>query len=266
MRALGLLLFFTLCVTSINYGYAANITVPEHHSKIKEKERKAKLPEQHPAVHISGKEVIPGSAKKRTIPRTVDTLPEKLQTERAKSAIATRRKIKVYEHNPSYGPENAPIEIVEMTDLNCLQCMAFLKKLDEVVEQDKYKDKVRFTHIHLPVDLYNSTNPAAFYGKIAQKQGYFWEYRKQLFAIDEIKDNTFINKLVSVGGNAVQIRKLVRFNARKFYKELDADALYAKSIGETKPPTVFINGIKVGHNIKIDEISALLDYELDMIE
>jgi protein-disulfide isomerase len=264
MYVLRLFLLFVLCAISTQ-SYAANITVPKPSTGLPKK-AKAKLPLEHPPVHILGKEVIPGSNKKRIVPRSVEILPENLQTERARAAIAMRRDMNIYKHNPYYGPIDAPITIIEMTDLNCLQCMTFLKGVDEVLKQEKYTDKVRYVHVHLPVDLYNSTNPAAFYGKIAQEQGVFWEYRKQLFSIAEIKDNTFIDKLVNVGGNPIEIRNLVRFNARKFYKELDADALSAKNMGETRPPVLFVNGIKVGYNIKIEELASLLDYELDMSE
>lgn len=265
MQIVKLFLLCILYVVSSHTSYAANITVPQAKNSTKKQQSSSQLPLEHPTVHISGKEVIPGTSKRRTIP-TKESLPEALKTERAKAAIAMRQNINIYSHNPSKGPEDAPLTIIEMTDLNCLQCMTFLKDTDEVLKQEKYTDKVRYVHIHLPVDLYNSTNPAAFYGKIAQEQGVFWEYRDQLFSISEIKDNTFIDKLVSVGGNPIEIRNLVRFNARKFYKELDADTLFSKNLGETRPPILFVNGVKVGYNIKVEELSALLDYELDMSE
>ncbi len=249
---------------SASYG-AADITIPKPNLKInKGKGAKAKIPDTHPEMIILGKKVIPGKRNYKAPPKTVDELPKALRSERVKSALSTRKDITVYKHNPTLGPTNAPISIIEMTDLNCLQCMSFLKDADKVLEMKKYKDKIKRTYIHLPVDLYNSTNPAAFYGKIAQEQGVFWQYRKELFSIDEIKDNTFIDKLVKVGGDPTKIRNLVRKNARKFYKELDADAMLAKNTGETRPPVIFVNGIKVGFNIKVEELSALLDYELGL--
>lgn len=240
-------------------AYAADINVPRHKKEVKEK---PKLPEEHPEVHIGGKEVIPGDKHAKAKVKTVDDLPEGLRTERARAALAMRQNITVYKHNPSYGNDDALIQVVEFTDLNCLQCMTFLRHVDEIMAKDKYKDHIKYTHVHLPVDLYNSTNPAAFYGKIAQELGVFWEYRKQLFNINEIKDNTFMDKLINAGANPVKIRNLVRQKARQYYKELDADALLSKNMGETRPPVLFINGVKVGYNIKIEELEPLLDYEM----
>ena len=87
------------------------------------------------------------------------------------------------------GDPDAPVVIVEFTDIKCPWCM----KTHEVLKQGRkiYGDKYCVYLIHYPLDqscnpeLANSLHPGACRGtygaRCAQIQGKFWEYVDLLF-------------------------------------------------------------------------------------
>lgn len=172
----------------------------------------------------------------------------------------TVRDITIFTHTPRIGSSSAPVKIIEMTDLSCLQCQPLMKIADSIYE--KYHQQVQLLHIHLPVDLYNSTNPAAFYGQMAQKENVFWNYRKNLYKLKKVNDNAFVDSLIDSNLSFNDIRKLSRSGARQFYKELDADAQMAKRLGEMKPPVLFVNGIRVSPNATEDDVDRLVRFAI----
>ena len=120
--------------------------------------------------------------------------------------------------------------------------------------------------MHLPVDKYNFTNAAAFYGRLAFGAGEFWDYRQSLYNVSSATDNIFTEKLISVGVPEKEIRRMTRKNARQYYKELDADRTAVQSMGEHKPPVLYVNGIKIGGSITLEQLESLMDYEIKLYE
>lgn len=206
------------------------------------------------------------SMRKREIHHGVvfDNLPPALSSEIAKSAMASRKDIPLYTHNPTFGPENAPVTIIEMTDLSCRPCMDVVKAVDNVSAQ--FGDEVRLVHKYLPTDIYNPTNTAAIFGKLAQKEGKFWEYRHRLRDLETIEETTYNDQLIKLGVELPNVQHEIRDNARQFYRELDADALQAKELGETAPPALYVNGVKVGAGaVPLSALTDLVKYELERL-
>lgn len=212
-------------------------------------------------VYISGKKVMTKhTTGEKLSSNQILNLPPELNTEAIKTTIQQRRHMQIYNHNPSIGKADAPVTIIELSDLSCLQCYKILKEVDKV--RAKYADKVRYIHIHLPVDPYNTSNPAAFYGRLAHQSGVFWKYRELLLDLTEINENTFSEKLIEAGVDVKRLRTLIRKNARQFYKELDADSMLSRKMTETQPPAIYVNGIRVGMRIPFESLEALIQYEI----
>lgn len=216
---------------------------------------------KRPEVYISGKKVVSRSnvGGKLGISQ-LKNLPPELNGDQIRSAIEQRRHMRIYNHNPTQGVFDAPVTIVEFSDLSCLQCYKTLRKVDEV--REKYMDKIKYVSVHLPIDYYNTSNPAAFYGRLAHQSGVYWEYRKLLINQDSLEENTFSEKLLEAGVDVRKLRTLIRKNARQFYRELDADALLARKMNEQRPPAVYVNGIRVGISIPYEKLEDLIKYEI----
>jgi protein-disulfide isomerase len=165
-----------------------------------------------------------------------------------------------YAHDPARGPLGAPISMVEFSDLSCLACMDDLKKADELFE--KSAGNLRYVQVYLPVDAAHQTNLAAFYGKVAQRGGKFWEFRKALFDLKDPAPEAYFDALVTAGVPATDARRWLSTEARRFYRELDADAQLSRALGLDKPPHFFVNGIHLGDGgIPRAHLADVMSYE-----
>ena len=76
------------------------------------------------------------------------------------------------------GRADAPVTLVEFTDLECPFCRSFHVGAFEKVKQT-YIDsgKVRFVSFDFPLDIHPNARPAALAVRCAGEQGKFWEMR-----------------------------------------------------------------------------------------
>lgn len=83
--------------------------------------------------------------------------------------------------DPSLGPADAPVTIVEYGDFGCPSCRAWYNAgiLDQI--RARYGDKVRFLWRDFPV-ITSQSPKAAEAAQCAYDQGKFWQYHDLLFA------------------------------------------------------------------------------------
>jgi protein-disulfide isomerase len=81
------------------------------------------------------------------------------------------------------GPEDAPVTIIEFTDLQCPYCAHFAIQTFPQLRRN-YIDtgRVRFASRDLPLPMHALAVPAAVAARCAGEQGRFWEFREALFA------------------------------------------------------------------------------------
>jgi protein-disulfide isomerase len=81
------------------------------------------------------------------------------------------------------GSADAPVSIIEFTDLQCPYCARFATQTWPQLKA-RYVDtgKVRFAARDLPLPMHAQAQPAAIAARCAGRQGKFWEYREALFA------------------------------------------------------------------------------------
>jgi protein-disulfide isomerase len=82
------------------------------------------------------------------------------------------------------GSENAPVTIIEFTDLQCPYCARFARDTWPRVRKE-YVDtgRVRFATRDLPLPFHAFAVPAAVAARCAGAQGKYWEYREAVFAV-----------------------------------------------------------------------------------
>ncbi|HEX2859582.1 MAG TPA: thioredoxin domain-containing protein [Alphaproteobacteria bacterium] len=186
--------------------------------------------------------------------------PPELRSPETTELLKRRFRFTPYAHDVTRGPNNAPMTVVEFSDLSCVQCMADLKKAEDIYTQ--YAGRVRYVQVYLPVDSRRQTNLAAFYGKVAQRDGKYWEFREALFDVKEPSPEAYFDALVKVGVSATDARRWITTDSRRFYRELDADAQLSRALGLDKPPHFFVNGIHVGDGgIPRELLPNVMSYE-----
>lgn len=217
-----------------------------------------------PKITIAGQEVLTND-EIRTHVFDRD-MPTSLKTNMVRLALENRRAIQVWEHDPKRGPDGAPVVILEITDLSCVYCQAQSKMVDDVFKTDRFKNKIQHIVMHLPLDAYNMTNSAAFYGRLAHDADVFWPYRESLYDSSDSTDNIYVEKLMNSGVDIKTLRQMSRENARRYFRELDADIKAVKKLSEMRPPAIYVNGIKLGGGVPYDQIYDLIDYEIKLFE
>lgn len=187
------------------------------------------------------------------------TLPTSLAKGDMQDFLNRRFSITPYAHSPRRGDANAPIQVIQFVDLSCGQCLPELAKIDAMLKDSSAT--VALTSIHAPTARFQDTNMPAFYGKIADRAGLFWVYRANLIQDKPVDANAVFNELIKSGMSIMDARSLMLTDARRFYRELDADALLARSFGVSQPPVLFVNGIRVGEQgLPLDKLPDVLQY------
>jgi protein-disulfide isomerase len=170
---------------------------------------------------------------------------------------------------PSRGGQNAPIDIVEFSDLECPHCKAS-QPIVEKLEADFPQVRFTFQQFPLPASLHPWALKAAQYADCAgqMNKDAFWKY------VDAIFENqggialaTADDKLKELAtANGLDAAKIAACAASP---ETDARIKKSLALGQSlnvnQTPTVFINGRMVPGlaNIPYDNLKQLVQFEID---
>ncbi|PIZ31833.1 MAG: hypothetical protein COY40_00860 [Alphaproteobacteria bacterium CG_4_10_14_0_8_um_filter_53_9] len=210
-----------------------------------------------PTVTIGGRTVL--TAEELKAKEQAEDLGKAANNNPLKFKLQQQWQVKAYAHNPTRGKPDALVKVYEFSDLSCIQCMKYLTQADAAMKEGK---SIYQTQIHAPVSQYQDTNLAAFYGKVAQRSGKFWEYREALQTLEAPKPEDYFDILLKIGSNRAEVRKILNTESRRLYRELDADADLAMRVRVGEPPAFIINGSKVGDGgIPREEFEVVLAYQ-----
>jgi protein-disulfide isomerase len=144
--------------------------------------------------------------------------------------------------DPSRGPANAPVTIVEFTDFQCPACAAMHPVIEEVLKT--YGDKVRFVVRDFPLNTHANARKAAEAANAANAQGKFFEYIALLFKRQNALDVPSLKKYATEIG-----LDRVKFDAaldRGVYQaEVKRDIEEGEMYGVGVTPTIFVNGVQL---------------------
>ena len=144
--------------------------------------------------------------------------------------------------DPSRGPANAPVTIVEFTDFQCPACAAMHPVIEEVLKS--YGDKVRLVVRDFPLHQHEWARKAAEAANAANEQGKFFEYAALLFQRQKALDVPSLKKYAS------ELRlDRARFDAAldrgTHAAEVKHDIEDGEMYGVGSTPTIFINGVQL---------------------
>ncbi len=88
------------------------------------------------------------------------------------------QKIEIRPGTPVFGPENAPITIVEISDFSCPYCVRATTTTDQLLKD--YAGKIRFAYSYYPGHGTGELAQKAAY--CAQEQNKYWEMHNRIFA------------------------------------------------------------------------------------
>lgn len=162
--------------------------------------------------------------------------------------------------DPSYGPQNAKVVIVEFADFQCPFCAELYPVIKQVMQD--YGDQVLFIYRDFPL---TSEHPQALIGAMAgqcaHEQGKFWEMHNKIFDNQgDISEAALKSYAVQIGANSLQFNDCMSSN--KYLDEIQKDLQDGYAAGVRATPTLFINGGMIPGAIPYATLEKIITNEL----
>ena len=150
-----------------------------------------------------------------------------------------RQRIETLAEDPSRGPVDAPVVIVEFSDFQCPFCQRANDTLEELFEQ--YGGQLRLVFKDFPLPRHTFAFKAAEAGNCAHEQGKFWEFHDRLFASRDTLDVTSLKTHASELGLDPDAF-VTCLDEGRYADRVDRDLSIGRDYGASSTPTLFING------------------------
>jgi protein-disulfide isomerase len=166
--------------------------------------------------------------------------------------------------DPSKGPANAPITIVEFSDFQCPYCARVNPTLKQV--QERYGDKLRMVFRDYPLlQIHKDAAKAAEAGQCAQDQGKFWEMHDKLFENQaKLQVEALKQSAAEIGLDAASFNECL--DSGKHAAEWRKDMEEGERYGVTGTPAFFINGRLLAGAQPLEAFTAVIDEELARVQ
>jgi protein-disulfide isomerase len=157
------------------------------------------------------------------------------------------QKIKRYDvpvdDDPSIGPANAPITIIEFSDYECPYCQRFQQEVFPKILQT-FPTQVRLVYRDFPLSTHPDAEPSAEAANCANEQGAYWKYHDKLFSGQYgLGTDAYLKYASDLGLDTTAFTKCLEDH--RYQKEVQADFQYAAALGVNSTPTFFLNGLPI---------------------
>lgn len=161
--------------------------------------------------------------------------------------------------DPTIGPANAPVTLVEYSDFQCPYCVRAYPTIKQL--REKYKDQLRLVFRNFPLDIHPQATKAAEGGSCAFEQGRFWEYHDRLFENPRGLSVPDLKKAAeSLGLDTAKFNECL--DSSRYATEWQADMTEGQKLGANGTPTFFANGRIIVGAKTLEEMSKIIDEEL----
>jgi protein-disulfide isomerase len=172
---------------------------------------------------------------------------------------APRLDVAVAPHNPTKGPANAAITIIEFSDYQCPFCARVNPTLDRIMQE--YDGKVRIVFRDFPLPTHAEAPKAAEAGHCAGEQGKYWEMHDRMFAnqqalgVPALKQHAAALSLDTAKFDAC-------LDSGKFAANVEADIEAGRQLGVNSTPMLYINGRPVAGAQPFEYFQGVIEEEL----
>ncbi len=165
--------------------------------------------------------------------------------------------------DPSIGPKDAPITIIEFSDYQCPFCARAEPAVKRILES--YKGKVNFVYRDFPLSFHQYAQKAAEASECADEQGKFWQYHDILFEKQQEWSSGGVSKLKEYAiGLGLDSKKFDEcLDSGIYANEVQKDIEDGQNYGVSGTPAFFINGIEVSGAQPFDVFQKIIDSELN---
>lgn len=158
----------------------------------------------------------------------------------------------------TYGPSDAPVEIVVFDDFECPYCAKAAPLLKQA--QSLYPDKTKLIFKNFPLPFHKNAKPAALAGLAAERQGRFWQLHDLMFANQKSLSGLKIRELAGqIGLDMALFDKDMADPALQ--AKIQSDLQEGQRIGVSGTPSIYINGRQIQPQ-GIEALKAVIESEL----
>lgn len=161
--------------------------------------------------------------------------------------------------DPSIGPADAPVTIVQFAEFQCPYCGKARESVDKVMKT--YDGKVRFVFRDFPLDFHQNAIPAAIAANCADKQGKYWPVHDAFMKDQQSLAEADLERVAKGAGLDMtkweECRKDPAVEA-----EIKKDEADGQEAGVSGTPAFFINGVFINGAQPYEKFKAIIDAEL----
>jgi protein-disulfide isomerase len=191
--------------------------------------------------------------------------PGRVEVPQQKAAPAedtSNWRVPVSDADPSKGPSDALVTIIELSDFECPFCsrvLPTLKRLDA-----EYPGDLRWVWKDNPMAAHRRARPAAYLARHARAKlddPGFWAAHDALFASQKTLDDAGLQALAgTLGLDWLQAERAI--TSGRYAADVDAGIALARSLSAAGTPYFFINGRRLVGAQPYERFKALVDTQL----
>jgi len=174
----------------------------------------------------------------------------------------TRFRVPVSDDNPSYGPDDALVTIVEWSEFQCPFCSRVLPTMSRI--KNEYRGRVRIVWRNNPLPFHQNAKPAAILAMEAYEQGgaeKFWQIHDVLFENQRSLERADLERYAQQAGlDMGQVRAAL--DNDEHMDVIQADQRLAQQIGARGTPNFFINGRQLTGAQPYERFKTIIDEEI----
>ncbi len=163
--------------------------------------------------------------------------------------------------DPSMGPADAPVTIVQFAEFQCPYCGKARESLAQV--EKAYPGKVRFVFRDFPLGFHDRAIPAAVAANCAGKQdpAKYWKIHDLLMANQRALQEPDLERAAQEAGVDMAKWKSCRTEVA-MEEEVKKDMADGEALGVSGTPAFFVNGIFLNGAVPFENFKAIIDREL----
>jgi protein-disulfide isomerase len=172
-------------------------------------------------------------------------------------------------NGPARGPANAPVTIVEFSDMQCPHCQKAAPTIDQLLAQEP---TVHFVFQNFPLPSHNWAEKAARYvdcaGRVSGSEttnDAAWKFIQKTFEeqanITQANVDEKLKAIATASGiNGDEIAACATKPETK--ARIEASIALGKSVGVSGTPALFINGQSVGAGAPVDVLKKIVEFKI----
>jgi protein-disulfide isomerase len=164
------------------------------------------------------------------------------------------------EGEPTLGPSNAPITIVEFSDFQCPYCRQAQSTVKRIMAEYEGKSKLVFRDFPLR-NIHPLAQKAAEAAQCAAEQQKFWPYHDKLFTSTNLQMDELKKFAQELELNLAQFTTCL--DSGKSAAGIDTDMQAGQQAGVNATPTFFVNGSPLSGAASYERFKELVDAALE---